>query len=208
MRYTINFTEALDVNWSETYKPVRMASWDDIADSIRQTVTMGEAVAMYAPDPPPKGRRIPCPIHNGKDYNLSFTDNRFRCFVCNEGGDVIAFVRSVCGLNNRKEAMIKINEDFRLGLPINSFITLKENSVLEDRRRKAREREAEQKRLLTAYHAALDHFTFLDILIRDYAIDTMQYAYAIKRIDGAWYDVECAAIAIHEFDNRQKVITN
>ena len=100
------------MNWSETYKPVRMASWDDIADSIRQTVTMGEAVAMYAPDPPPKGRRIPCPIHNGKDYNLSFTDNRFRCFVCNEGGDVIAFVRSVCGLNNRKEAMIKINEDY------------------------------------------------------------------------------------------------
>ena len=39
-------------------------------------------------------------------------------------------------------------------------------------------------------------------------VDTMQYAYAIKRIDGAWYDVECAAIAIHEFDNRQKVITN
>jgi len=196
------------VNWSETYKPVRMASWEDIADSIRQTVTMGDAVGMYAPDPPPRGRRIPCPIHNGKDYNLSYTDRHFRCFVCNEGGDVISFVRDVCGLKDRKEAMTRINRDFHLLLPIDIPVTTEESKVLQERRKKVQEREAEQKRLIAAYHAAMDHFVFLDILKRDYEPDTMQYAYAVKRIDEAWYDVERALNALHEFDDRQKVITN
>ena len=208
MQFTINFTEDLGVNWSETYKPVRLASWDDIADSIKQTITMDDVVGMYAPDPPPRNRRIPCPIHNGKDYNLSYTDYKFRCFVCNEGGDVISFVRSVCGLNDRKESMMRINRDFHLNLPINSSISTEESKILAERRRRAQERELEQKRLLTTYHAALDNYSFLDVLKTQYGPDTMQYAYAVKRIDAAWYDVECAINALHEFDHRQKVITD
>lgn len=196
------------MNWSETYKPVRIASWDDIADSIKQTITMDDVVGMYAPDPPPRRRRIPCPIHNGEDYNLSYNNHSFHCYVCNEGGDVISFVRGVCGLNDRKEAMTRINEDFRLGLPINKHVTSTESKVLQERRRKAQEREAEAKRLLTIYHAALDHYTFLDILRIENEPNTMQYAYAVNRIDAAWYDVECAMNALHEFNQRQKVITN
>ena len=208
MQFTINITEGLGVNWSESYKPVRMATWDDIADSIRQCITMDDVVGMYAPDPPPKNHRIPCPIHNGQDYNLSYTSNHFRCFVCNEGGDVIAFVRSVCGLKDRKEAMMKINDDFHLGLPINSRVSAAESKVLEERRRKAKAREEEEKRLRVMYHSAMDQFIFLDILKRDFAPDTMQYAFAVKRIDGAWYEVECAINALHRFYNEQRVISN
>lgn len=196
------------MNWSETYKPVRLASWDDIADTIRQTITMDDVVGMYAPDPPPRGRRIPCPIHHGKDYNLAYWDTKFHCYVCNAGGDVISFVRDVCGLSDRKEAMTKIDKDFRLNLPINFPVTVTESKVLEERRRKAKEREEKEKQLLTAYNAAMNNYAFLDILKTQYEPDTMQYAYAAKRIDAAWYDVECALNALHEFNNRQKVITD
>ena len=169
---------------------------------------MDDVVGMYAPDPPPRNRRIPCPIHNGQDYNLAYNAHNFHCYVCNEGGDVISFVRGVCGLKDRKEAMIRINDDFHMNLPINKHVTSAESRVLQERRKAVQEREAEGKRLMTMYHAALDHFTFLDILMRDFDPKTMQYAYACKRIDEAWYNVECALNALHEFNNRQKVITN
>ena len=212
MRFIMIFTEGLGVglgvNWSESYKPVRTASWDDIADSIKQTITMDDVVGMYAPDPPPRSRRIPCPIHNGKDYNLAYNNHNFHCYVCNEGGDVISFVRGVCGLKDRKEAMTKINDDFHMNLPINQRISTEESIVLQERRRKVQEREAEAKRLLTTYHAALDHFTFLDILMKDFKPNTLQYKFACQRIDAAWYDVECAMNALYEFNNRQKVISN
>lgn len=202
------------MNWSENYHRVQRISWEGAADAIRGTVSMGEAVGFYAPDPPPRGRRIPCPIHNGQDYNFSFSEHRFRCYVCGESGDVIEFVKLVCGLQSRKDAMIRINQDFRLGLPLDREASLAESRELEERRRQARARQDEEKRLLTAYHSAMDNYVFLDLLRRDFApkdMDeepTMQYAYACRRIAGAWHEVELALIRLQEFEKGKVVIPN
>ena len=200
------------MNWNESYHREERATWDDIARAIRETVTMSEAIEAYTPEYEPRNRRMPCPIHNGKDYNFSYTRTGFKCFVCNESGDVIQFVRLVCNLKSRTGAMKKINEDFRLNLPLDREIHGEESFEIERRRKAAREREMEHQRLLTIYHAALDRYTFLDILKRESAPKmeddlTYQYVFACRNIDAAWHEVEEAIDALNEFEHRV-VVTN
>ena len=109
--------------WAKSYRPERKANWRDIAQAIRDTVTMGELVAMYCPGLSPRQNRCPCPIHNGKDYNFSFTPHGYKCFVCGASGDVVSFVKEVCELSTRSDAMKLMDADFHLNLPINGTLS-------------------------------------------------------------------------------------
>ena len=200
------------MNWTESYHREERITWDDIANKIRETVTMSDAIEAYTPEYIPRNRRMPCPIHNGKDYNFTFTTTGFKCFVCNESGDVIEYVRLVCNLKERTDAMKKINNDFRLNMPLGETITGADSFEVERRRRAVREREMERKRLETIYDAALDRYTFLDILKREAAPKkgeelTLQYVFACRNIDAAWHEVEEAIDALNEFEHRV-VVTN
>lgn len=147
------------------FRPERRANWEDIAQAIHDLVKMDDVVGAYAPDPPPRHRRIPCPFHNGKDFNLSFTDFGYRCFVCGASGDVIGFVKDICECATRSDAMKKINADFNLHLPIDGNISIEQSKEISRRRaeaeRKKREREAWEEK----YNAALDEWVRLDKII-------------------------------------------
>jgi DNA primase len=60
-------------------------------------------------------RRIPCPIHSGKNANFGYDDRVFHCFVCGAKGDVIRLTELLCGLSF-VDAVKKLNDDFRLGI--------------------------------------------------------------------------------------------
>lgn len=90
----------------------------EYAVAIKQSLTMGDILRSYVPAEPRKNR-IPCPIHNGADYNFSFNDNGYHCFVCGASGDVIGFVQQYFNMSF-SEAVNKLNDDFNLNLPINS----------------------------------------------------------------------------------------
>lgn len=206
MLFDINFMGDLDVNWTDNYKREQKATWEDLADAVRDSVSMRDAIGFYVPEASPRNRRMPCPIHNGVDNNFSFTDTSFRCFVCNESGDVIEFVKQVCNLRGRSDAIKQINKDFHLGLPIERGVSLAENKAIEERRRSRYERVRKQKALWTVYHSALDRYIALDIIKREQAPKseddavTLQYVYACKHIDEAWYNVTQAIIALNEFE--------
>lgn len=48
---------------------------------------------------------------------MSFKNGRFRCWVCNVGGDSIDFTARLLGLD-AMDAVRRLNEDFRLALPL------------------------------------------------------------------------------------------
>ena len=179
------------MNWTEIYKPERRASWDDIANAIHETVTMQDVIAMYCPGLTPRHRRIPCPIHSGEGYNFSFTDKGYRCFVCNETGDVIKFVQTVCQLRDRKDAMTQINIDFRLSLPLDREISHEENKALEERRKAAREQERKHQEWEDGYHALLDEWCRLDRQKRESKAGSPEWIEAIKNIDRVAYELDC-----------------
>lgn len=175
------------MEWSKGYKRERKASWEDIADAIRDTVTMGEIVKVYAPSPPPRHNRIPCPIHHGKDYNLSFTPHGYRCFVCGAAGDAIGFVKDVLGLSTRSDAMRRINQDLGLRLPLDGDVDAGFNAETERRRKEAQERERIRQEWWTQYHAWMDEWIECDKVVRTAEPLSDEWCTAVKRLEYLGY---------------------
>lgn len=146
----------------DSFRPERKADWEDIAQAIHDTVTMEEAVKVYAPGHPPRHNRIPCPFHNGKDYNLSFTPHGYKCFVCGASGDVIGFVKDICECSTRSDAMRRINGDFGLNLPIDGEIDYSFSAEARKRREAAEKRQKEIEAWELRYNALMDAWCKLD----------------------------------------------
>jgi hypothetical protein len=60
-----------------------------------------------------------CPFHddNRPSFSINTKTNRWRCFVCNEGGDAVDFVAKLYGLSPL-DALKKIGSDLSLGSPV------------------------------------------------------------------------------------------
>lgn len=155
----------MGIDWG--YKRERLATIDEIAECIRTNVTIEDALNIYAPGVNIRHRRCPCPIHNGKDNNFSFTETGFKCFVCGESGDVISLVKGICELPTRLDAMRKICEDFNLGVnfhtPISQEVSTKVNQRRAEIERKRKEREAWEEK----YNKALDEWIALDRVVTE-----------------------------------------
>jgi len=181
--------EGLGVGTWDSFKPVRKLSWENIAQAIHDTVTMDDILPVFAPSIPRKGRRCPCPIHNGKDYNFSYTDYGYKCFSCGASGDVIAFVKEMQGLPTRAEAMQQINDAFHLGLDIHT--ELSSDALAEVNRRRA-EAERKQKALdewWDEYHRLWDEWIRLDRIRSSADPMSAEYANAVKTIDSVSHDI-------------------
>ena len=168
------------MDWSNGFKAERKATWDEIADSIHDAVTMAEVVALYVPTRP-RGNRIPCPFHHGKDYNFSFTNNGYKCFVCGASGDVITFVKEIQGCPTRVDAMRIIDRDFNLHLPIDGECNLSFRAEMDRRRAEADRRQKQIDDWEQEYTRLWNEFVELDkILI--FNTDEIARAEANKRM--------------------------
>lgn len=85
-------------------------------DTAKEAVTLDMAVRQYLPGETIKAGRISCPLHHGHDKNMALYKDHFYCYVCNQGGDVISFVAHILQLS-ANDALVRLNEDFGLGLP-------------------------------------------------------------------------------------------
>lgn len=83
------------------------------ADLIKASLTMREILGMYGLGGNSRYNRIPCPIHDGKDRNFSFTDFGFKCFVCGAEGGLVHFVELYRDLSF-EAALEEINGHFLL----------------------------------------------------------------------------------------------
>ncbi|MFV0518416.1 MAG: CHC2 zinc finger domain-containing protein [Aminipila sp.] len=129
-----------------------------VADKVMDTITIPDVLRRYG-YVEKRGRRIPCPIHNGKDANFCYTDKVFHCWTCGAKGNVIGFVMQVFNINYA-QAVLKLNADFSLGLTAKKP-TMRERREQADNRRIQEafynwKREKQKVYLrLTSAHAAL-----------------------------------------------------
>ena len=89
------------------------------AEAIKRLVDMREVVEHYG-FYPNRGGYISCPFHKEKTASLKVycsSDNHsgWHCFGCGRGGSVIDFVMQLFDINYQ-QAVIRINQDFNLGL--------------------------------------------------------------------------------------------
>lgn len=178
------------MDWQKIFQPERKAEWSDIASAIRNNVTMEDVLRIYAPSVRTRNHRCPCPIHNGKDFNFSYTRTGYKCFVCGASGDVIGFVQTVCGLP-RVDAMKRINADFHLNLPIDDTLSAVQYSKLALLRSEREKKEAEIRAWQDEYDRLWDEWVKLDIAKRTANPESDTYANAVKRIDYIAYQIDC-----------------
>ena len=140
----------------------------DLADQVKSLVTIREVAEHYGFYPNRAGY-ICCPFHNEKTASLKlYPDGRgWYCFGCHAGGTVIDFVMKLFDIPFR-QAILRINADFALGLTWDKPDPAVRSAVLEARRREAQRKEElerleEKHRELAAEHCywweVLKYFT-------------------------------------------------
>ena len=180
------------------------------ADEIKSRLKMPEVLDYYGIERN-RANRIRCVLHNGQDFNCGIKDHYIHCFVCGQSADVIKFVQVYFDLDFQS-AIIKLNDDFRLGLPIGKKIDrrtqLEMNKAAFERKRKAEQQQKEREKIEDDYWTAFDEWKRLDDNKRNYAPKTPSepfhtlFVEALKNIDGAEYRLECAEIARYEYEKR------
>lgn len=175
-----------------------------------------------------------CPFHSGdRTPSLKIYEGMrgFHCFGCGKHGGVIDFAMQYFSLDFR-QAVVKLNGDFSLNLPLGSRLSLREQREA-DKREQARitELRAEQEALqnaVNAYHIALDEWIRLDINKKKYAPDSdyiknttetarlfhgkslpslktfhQKYVEAIQKIDTAAYTLDLAEGRLRELERQR-----
>lgn len=157
-----------------------------------------------------------CPFHNEKTASMKVYGGRrgYYCFGCHKGGDVINLVQGYFGLQFM-DAARKLNTDFNLGLDIDAeqpkgraALNAAKARYLQEREARAEQkrREAERKKLWTAWGDAISEYLRLYRLTQEARnAQTLEdltddMIYALKNIDAAAYDLTYAETMLRNFD--------
>lgn len=111
----------------------------NIAQEIKDRLTMREVFIRYGYTPS-RSDKVSCPFHCEKEpsMNIYANNKRFHCFGCGADGNIIDFVMQLFNLSF-KQAIVKVNYDFSLGL-LNRSLTRSERERM---RKQERERKQE-----------------------------------------------------------------
>ena len=88
----------------------------DVFREVRERVSAQDAARHYGLTFDRRGWAL-CPFHNDKHPSMNFHKGRFRCWVCDVGGDSIDFTARLLGLD-AMGAVERLNADFGLALPL------------------------------------------------------------------------------------------
>lgn len=88
----------------------------DYFREVRERVSAQDAARHYGLTFDRRGWAL-CPFHNDKHPSMSFHKGRFRCWVCDVGGDSIDLTARLLGLDTTG-AVERLNADFSLALPL------------------------------------------------------------------------------------------
>ena len=131
----------------------------DVFQEVRGRVSALDVAQHYGFHPNRAGF-IPCPFHNEKTASLKLYPGArgFFCFGCHTGGSTIDFVAQLYGLD-ALGAVRRLNEDFRLSLPLDRQQTPQERTEAARAAAKRREISAISRAFETWRGAMLDKLT-------------------------------------------------
>ncbi len=185
------------------------------ADDIKQSVSMKDICYQYGISVDNHGYAL-CPFHADKrrpSMKIYDGNRGYCCFSCGESGDTINFVMKFFGIKFN-EALAKINDDFRLGLPIGQQLSREQQRIADREARKRREEQLkikrEGERIENAYHVALDRYIALDRILtanKPHSVDDIspEYARALIQLPIAKHNLEVAEIALYNFEHRNDI---
>lgn len=108
----------------------------DVFREVRERVSAQDAARHYGLTFDRRGWAL-CPFHHDRNPSMSFHKGRFRCWVCDVGGDSIDFTARLLGLD-AMGAVERLNTDFGLALPLHRTPTAAEQKAARRRLEVAR----------------------------------------------------------------------
>lgn len=166
----------------------------DLAAEIKERLTARQVIEFYGFHPNRTGY-IQCPFHTGDDHgSLKVYDGKksgWHCFGCGAGSTVIDFVMKLFNINFR-QACLRLDADFFLGLTGEKPSAAEVSAVLAARRQEA-ERKAEADREYRGKAAEHCYWWQVKKLLAPDAADAAAgyihplYAEAIKRLPSLEY---------------------
>ena len=182
----------------------------EIAAEIKMRVSMRDICERYWLNVNGAGF-INCPFHSGDNtasLKIYKGNKGWHCFGCGAGGSVIDFVMIYFNIDF-KQAVIRLDSDFDLKLPLSRKLTPKErideSTRLREIQAKNKAYEDEKQRLEGEYWQAFDEWKYLDDLIIAYKPERRKiqplhplYEYALSRIAIAEYYLDCAEWRLKE----------
>lgn len=94
---------------------------------VRRAVSAQDAARRFGLEFDRKGW-CRCPFHHDRHASMSFKNGRWRCWVCNEGGDSIDLTARLLGLTPL-EAVERLNGEFSLGLALHGRPTAQQRQA-------------------------------------------------------------------------------
>lgn len=159
------------------------------ANDIISRLTMEDVWRKYGTEPIKRGF-VKCPFREERTASMKIYPGQrgYNCFGCGKNGDVISFVRELFGISFI-QAIVRIDNDFGLALPLDKKVTPKEaheanrriKELKDEQNRKKTQAEARE----TAYWSVFDEWMRLDNNKRDYAP---------KMINEEWHPLFCEAL--------------
>ena len=143
----------------------------DIPGEIVDSVSMADICERYGIRVSRTGF-ISCPFHSEKTPSLKIYEGNkgFYCFGCGKSGNIIAFVMSYFSIDF-KTALMKLNYDFSLNLPLERKMTLREKQHFDrkgkERKRQAEEQKKKREKALARFLEAHSGFAENDRVIRE-----------------------------------------
>lgn len=159
----------------------------DMASDIRRMLTAQQVAEHYGFQVGRSGF-MKCPFHQGdRTASLKLYDGEggFHCFGCGANGSVIDFVMKLFGLNFR-QAVLRINADFHLGLTTSKPDRAARSAALEVRREEQKRKDQAEENF--RYMASECHYwrdvleVFSPVRQGDTAYYHPLYVEAVKRL--------------------------
>ena len=164
----------------------------DYIDCIKQSIPAKE-IAEHLGLEPNRAGFCRCPFHGEKTASMKlYPGSRgWYCFGCHQGGSVVDLVMKYYGLG-LMDAVVLINSDFRLELPIGREPTQAEQEEARKRAELRKAKESERIAREKARNAAFERYLDIAMEIHKYEWDLADYA--PKTPDEEWDERFCVAL--------------
>ena len=178
----------------------------DKVEIIKDRLKMSDVLERYGYT---TKRRIPCPLHNGKDNNFEVKEKSWRCYSHCGNGDTISFVKKLFGLSF-PDTLKKIDTDFNLGL-FEHISNRKSLDIARQsyQRKKERERKKQEiEAVKNRYWNVFDEWVRLDRNMILYAPKTPDeelhplFVEALQNLSYQQYLLDNARSEVYEFEHR------
>lgn len=178
----------------------------DKVEIIKDRLTMREVLERYGYS---EKRRMPCPIHQGKDLNFEVKEKSWRCYSHCGSGDVISFVQQLFGLSF-PDTLKKIDTDFNLGLfeHISNRKSLDIARQSYQRKKEIERQKQEVENVKNRYWDIFGEWARLDRNKTLYAPKTPDeewhplFVEALQKLAYQEYLLDCAESEVHEIEHR------